>query len=351
MRTAITSLLIGVSLLAACDNPPTAPDARRIEPQAKPANIYGFGVSWRATKLAFKPEAINDAGMIAGVQGSTAVRWQNGTVSALGGSSAANCQGSAEASAISPSGIVAGTANGCVAVWTTPGVDPLIPLFVQPGVTYRVFAVYDDRTVLGRMHAANGHYYGFQVSPVSGLSLSPMDFFVNAADAFGNLYGNNGSVAVRWSAAHGVSTLPLPAGYTSGNAMAADARGDAIGFVYNPGPAARVKWNTNGTDSMLVNLPTGLVALNSTGRLVGSAQLVLGKPEQVWTSLNGALTQLTSPDSLAYTAMGVNSCGSIIASAQSVSPAGVLFARTSTFTSVCDQPPVILSAALAVARR
>jgi hypothetical protein len=328
---------------------------QRIQPtQAKPSNILGFGVAWRATKLDFRPEAINDAGMIVGAQAplgyaTSAVRWQNsGEPVQLGVSSAANCQGSAEATAISPSGIAAGTANGCVLVWTTPGVDPLVPLYAQAGVSYRVFAVYDDRTVLGQMRT-NNHTYGFQVSVANGLAVSPTDFLAHAADGAGNLYGSFGGAPARWSVAHGLSMLPLPSGYASGNVEAADARGDAIGYVYNPGPVMRAEWNANGTVAVLVNLPTNLTSINAAGRFVGSAQMVLGKPDQVWTSFSGALTTLASPDSLGYSAMGVNNCGAIIGAAESGPTAGVLFTRTSLTTPVCDQPPLIQSASASAA--
>src|SRR3954454_13816210 len=127
MRTAITSLLIGVSLISACDNEPTAPAAHRIQPQTKPSDILMRGVSWTATKLSFRPAAINDAGMIVGTQNASAVRWQNGTVATLGASSLPQCQGFTDGTAISRSGIAAGTAGGCVAVWTGPGVDPFVP--------------------------------------------------------------------------------------------------------------------------------------------------------------------------------------------------------------------------------
>jgi hypothetical protein len=344
MRTAITTLMIGMSFVAACDNVPTAPDARRIRSQAKPSDLLFRGVSWSATKLAFRPAAINDAGMIVGDQGAAAVRWQNGTVSTLGASSSSLCLGSADATAISPSGIAAGTAGGCVAVWSAPGVSPFIAVYATTGTSYHVLAVYDDNTVLGQMQA-NHHSYGFQVS-AGIVSVSPIDFQAHAADGFGNVFGNLGGLPARWSAAHGVSFLPLPAGYTAGNVQGADARGDAIGFVYSPGPVMRAKWNANGTVSVLVNLPTNLTSLNAAGRFVGSAQLVLGSPDQVWTSFNGVLTQLASPDSLDYSSTGVNSCGSIIATAKYGATAGVLFAQTSLFTPVCDQPPVIQSAAM-----
>src|SRR5438309_10256836 len=114
MRTAITSLLIGVSLMAACDNGPTAPAAHRMQTGTKPSESWMRGVTWTATKLSFRPAAINDDGMIVGTQNASAVRWQNGTVATLGASSLPQCQGFTDGTAISRSGIAAGTAGGCI---------------------------------------------------------------------------------------------------------------------------------------------------------------------------------------------------------------------------------------------
>jgi hypothetical protein len=142
-----------------------------------------------------------------------------------------------------------------------------------------------------------------------------------------------------------MSNLTMLAGYTGGSVLAADAAGDALGILHDAfGNTVPVKWSTNGSVTTLAGLPANVSHLNSAGRLVGYARFAADQQSQVWTSYQGALTVLTSPDAQPYQAMGVNSCGSIIAAAGS-SLTGVVFRRTNLLGPVCDQTPVILAAA------
>jgi hypothetical protein len=352
MKTTMLTLLLGASIVAACDNSSTAPDARNIKAQAKPTDLLiGFGPTWHATKLSFLPRAINDGGTVVGsravgqdIQG---VMYKNGTLSQLGISSDGQCLGNVTPTAISPSGIVAGIGGNCVLVWLTPGGDPA-ELFrsTPPTLVYSVIAVYDDWTVIVQGRNSLGSFV--YERPQTGFDAkSPYGFIATAADGQKNVYGHTTSgQPARWSAAYGLQLMPVPAPLTGGSVDAADSRGDALGYLHDvSGGKVPILWSANSLVSVITQVPANVSFLNSSGRYVGFAQQSATQSAQIWTSINGAVTWLTSPDAQPYQAMGVNSCGSIIALAGWEGLGGALFERTSPIAPVCDQAPTVRTAA------
>jgi hypothetical protein len=351
MKTTVFTLLLGASFMAACDSTPTSPDARTIQTPTKPTDLLiGLGPTWHATMLSFMPRAINDAGTVVGSQtvglDTRGVMYQSGTLYPLGISTDPICWGHVTPSAISPSGVVAGTAGDCVLMWVTPGGDPF-ELFrgTTPTLQYSVLAVYDDWTVIVKGTNSSGSF-AFERVNVGSNAQSPYGFIPTSADGQKNVYGyTTSNRPARWSAASGLQLMPVPAPMTGGVITSADSRGDALGFLSDGTTGERVVWSPNGVVSVLTRLPENLKFMNGSGRFVGHA--VNGAPPQIWTSINGVLTWLASPDpSSAYEATGVNGCGSIVA-LHSSGPtlSGALFTRSSLVAPVCDQAPSITTAA------
>jgi hypothetical protein len=339
------TLLLGASFVAACDSTPTSPDARRIKAEAKPSDIIGFGPSWHATKLPFMPYAINDAGVVVGTQASAGtfqgVIYQNGVTTAMGVSSWGRCQGNVSATAISSTGIVAGIGGDCVLMWLVPGADPFELLVgTTPGLKFTVLAVYDNWTVLGGGTNSSGSF-AYQWSETAGESFSPYGFFATATDGQGNVYGHtlDGQPA-KWSARYGLARMSVPYPLNGGAVIAADSRGDALAILHDRIGSEPVLYSANSLVSVVTGMPANVSRLNSSGRFVGFAQQVAGQQAKVWTSIQGTVTWLASPDSLPYQTIGVNGCGSIIAAAGLGPLSGALYTRSSPITVVCDQAPV-----------
>jgi hypothetical protein len=354
MRIALIACVVAATAVAACDQIPTSPEARPLPDQAKPSALL-VGTQWVATKLPFQPAAINDAGVVVGTQtlsnnSLAAVRWQGGVTTRLLAPTDPLCQGNSTATAISPAGRIAGTSGQCAVAWPRPDTNPtIVPLAHNK---FHVIAVSDVCTLLIQIDGSTpDSSFVFSIDNVSFITQSPLGFIGLAADAVGNVYGYTvGGHPARWSAAQGLVHLPVPTGYSSGSAIAADSRGDALGMVRGVFTQTMpVLWSQSGSVTKLAGLPAHVSQINDAGRLVGYSRFAT-QQVQVWTSFQGSLTVLNAPDASDYTTTGVNNCGSIIASAATGPLGGALF-RRSSITPVCDQPPVSIGASRASGAR
>lgn len=216
-----------------------------------------------------EPAAINDAGVAVGsatVDGKVrAVRWDtDGTVKDLGGPADA---GFVRAKAINSTGVVAAetSAPGLVAVALRFNLDGTHTVLSSP-------PGHRNTRVTGIDDA--GAVYGWSFEP------SNLDTWR----------------AWRWDANGTRSELPLPAGTSSSQVNAVSPNGFATGWVYTAGESTRaVRWNPNGSYTLLPGLPGGGRALglgvNRYGDVAGQADIGNRSRTVKWDR-NGKLTEL-----------------------------------------------------------
>ncbi|HEY4304488.1 MAG TPA: hypothetical protein VGM82_08485 [Gemmatimonadaceae bacterium] len=340
-RSLFAVLASAATLLSACDRTVTAPAADRA-PSDPNALVIG-GVTWTRTTLPFIPKAINAAGVIVGIRGTEAVRWRNGVLDTLPHLS--SLSGPYIAVDITPNGVVLGGANGHIVYWAQ---DHMPPVDVGSPQAYvgqlTPIAMNDSYTIVGWGRNSNtaitslryksggwtdiGAGFGSSgqdQSVVTGLNSS------GQASGWRSVYTVSNEIPVRWNATS-TSPITLPGGL--GKGMGIDVSGNIFGYTQNLG---NEMWYANGSTA-LVNLPAMAWKRSDAGRFVGYA--MNAGTMQVFTSFNGTLTWLASPDATSPTPAGVNSCGTIIAGHTATD--GFMFKRTSMLVAnTCDTPPVL----------
>ena len=344
-RTLFAALAV-TTLLAGCDTPVTRPPE---PPQAaRPEEILLIGSCWCRTDLPFSPAAINDAGIVVGTNGSEAVYWQNGILDTLQHSVALS--GPYRAVAISPNGAILGAANGHTIYWQTP-TSP--PNDVNSGFPYLVepMAINDAHTIVGWSWKGYG-LTAWRYTPTTGwveigagLGISGFDQTIptslNAngqAAGYRYLYNSGTYLPVRWNATGGPIALPAPldwSGMPSGRANSIDGAGNIYGFT----SAGATIWNYYGGSTLVTGMPAIPSLRSNSGRFVGVGYN--SSVQQPFTSFNGALTWLASPDLTAPTPVGVNACGTIVARRATSPATGFLWKRSGIAMYQCDIPPVV----------
>jgi hypothetical protein len=174
---------------------------------------------------------INDVGTIVGTSASTAVTWQNATVTALSGG-----QGG-QANAINSAGVIAGVVNGVPVIWNGGAVSNLpIPSGATSGTAV---AINDANVAAGHYFLPNAGDYActWQNGKVTGLlGLSGGTGDALAINASGVVVGQSNGRAVIWQngkAADLNGGLPAGSGWVLYSANGINDRGQITGFGSN----------------------------------------------------------------------------------------------------------------------
>ena len=343
------ALVGGAVLLGACDKSVTSPADLR---PGQPEKILRIGgVTWIRTDLPFAPAAINGAGVIVGTNGTEAVRWRNGVVDTL--PHRAGLAGPYIAVDVTPNGLVLGAANGHILYWFQDGVQPVDVTSGSSyaGLLYPV-AMNDSYTIVAQEYtgltilSVRWTYPGPWVDISAPVGISGFDQTVvtslNAngqAAGFRYLYYQSASLPVRWGSTGGPVQLSAPIdlnGEPSGSAISIDGAGNVFGYT----SAGATIWHPDGSSAVVTGLPDRPSLRSDAGRFVGVGYN--NGVQQLFTSFNGAITWLSSPDASAPTPIDVNGCGSIIAKRATSPATGSLWTRTSiVYTNTCDTQPVL----------
>jgi hypothetical protein len=188
-------------------------------------------------------------------------------------------------------------------------------------------------------------YPGAWIDIGAGHGISGFDqTIVKALNAAGQatgyryLYNSGTSLPVRWASSGGPVQLAAPLdwnGQPSGSGLSIDGSGNIFGYT-SAGPTF---WHANGPSAPIYGLPAQPLMRSDAGRYVGVGSN--NGVQQVFTSFNGSVTWLSSPDATAPTPTDVNNCGTIIAKRATSPATGFVWRRTSIiYINTCDTPPV-----------
>jgi hypothetical protein len=345
----LSAALGGALLLGGCDDSVTSPADLR--PSGPEKILFGGGTTWTRTDLPFAPAAINGAGVIVGKNGTEAVRWRNGVVDTL--PHRAELAGPYIAVDITPNGLILGAANGHILYWFQDGVQPVDVTSGSPyaGLLYPV-AMNDSYTIVAQEYtgltvlSVRWTYPGPWVDISAPVGISGFDQTVvtslnggGQAAGYRYIYNSSTSLPVRWGTTGGPVQLSAPIdanGEPSGSGLSIDGSGNVFGYT----SVGATIWHPDGSSALVTGLPARPSLRSDLGRFVGVGSN--NGVQQVFTSFNGVLTWLSSPDASAPTPIDVNNCGAIIARRATSPATGSLWRRTSiVYQNTCDQQPVL----------
>ncbi|WP_106614204.1 hypothetical protein [Saccharothrix carnea] len=126
--------------------------------------------------------------------------------------------------------------------------------------------------------------------------------------------------AVKWDAAGVLTEFPLPAGTTSSLMGGVAPNGIAAGSVYAGQLERAVRWNLDGTVTVLASLPGGgdtrANAVNRYGQVAGYAFTIDGGQHAVRWTRDGRIVDLGAANPYGSIARGINENGITVGSAQ-----------------------------------
>ena len=333
-RLRLAQPLVACAIVACSDT--MGPTASTLAPRAA---VTGGG--YAMSSLPFVPTGINDAGVMVGWSGNSAVRFEGVTLAVL--PVLESLPGIYRAHAISSDGAIAGGVQGGVGLyWPSAGEEPTIIGLAAFGAVLPS-AINAGHVVVGRYCPLGQPCRAFRWSPNDVfIDMTPPGFrsaaavdINDAGDIVGYGVPTDGSPvrALRWKS--GSPVLPPLPGGTSASAV--HPGGDAVGV--GNGGATPTLWPVGG-GALPLAAPqqTHVDDYSAWRRVVGHTHSNAANPRLPWTARNGTITWLpiVNPgDAYDIRNLRVNACGTIVGQRESYTGvlSGVVWRRPA-----CDMP-------------